>query len=60
MPITSLPNASNGKPVTTNDSRFFAVETAGRIGYIVAAVMVSEEDEGEYFNPSKLWSEMPY
>ena len=46
--------------ILPDDRRFFAVETAGRIGYIVAAVMVSEEDEGEYFDPSKLWPEMPY
>jgi hypothetical protein len=40
-------------------SRFFAIETAHGLGYIVAGVMVSREDAGEYFEPSELWPDLP-
>jgi hypothetical protein len=45
--------------ILAEDSRFFAIETAGRLGYVVAGVMVSKEDEGEYFEPSELWPDLP-
>jgi hypothetical protein len=41
-----------------DDNRFFCLETAHRVGYIVAGVMVREEDGGEYFGPSALWPEL--
>jgi hypothetical protein len=41
------------------ESHFFAIETARGVGYIVASVMVSREDEGEYFDPSDLWPDRP-
>jgi len=39
-------------------SRFFRVDTAHGVGYLVAGVMVGREDEGEYFEPSELWPDM--
>jgi hypothetical protein len=35
---------------------FFGVECSGRVGYVVAGVVVEDEDEGEYFEPSRYWS----
>ena len=35
------------------------IETARGVGYVVAGVMVSAEDEGEYFEPSELWPDQP-
>jgi hypothetical protein len=34
---------------------FFEVESSGRIGFVVAGVVVEDEDEGEFFEPSKYW-----
>jgi len=36
-------------------ARFFGLWTSHRVGYVVAGVVVSEEDEGEYYESSKLW-----
>ncbi|HET9061020.1 MAG TPA: hypothetical protein VFN61_13960 [Acidimicrobiales bacterium] len=36
-------------------TRFFGLWTSHGPGYVVAGVVVSDEDEGEYFEPSKLW-----
>lgn len=41
--------------ILREESHFFAIETARGVGYIVAGVMVSGEDEGEYFDPSEVW-----
>lgn len=41
------------------DDRFFCLESAHRVGYVVAGVMVSQEDAGEFFDPSPLWPEAP-
>jgi hypothetical protein len=40
-------------------SRFFGLRTSHGTGYVVAGAMVSDEDEGEYFEPSKLWPDVP-
>ena len=34
---------------------FFEVASSGRTGFVVAGVVVEDEDEGEYFEPSKYW-----
>jgi hypothetical protein len=39
--------------------RLFSLRTSHGVGYVVAGVMVSDEDEGEYFEPSKLWPAVP-
>ena len=44
--------------ILREESRFFAIETTRGVGYIVAGVMVSKEDEGEYFEPSELWPDL--
>lgn len=36
-------------------AQFFGLWTAHRVGYVVAGVVITEEDEGEYFEPSALW-----
>jgi hypothetical protein len=41
------------------EARFFRVETIHGVGYIVAGVMVSREDDGEYFDQSDLWPDAP-
>ena len=40
-------------------THFFCLRTSHGVGYVVAGVVVSEEDEGEYFEPSKLWPGTP-
>lgn len=45
--------------ILREESHFFAIETARGVGYVVAGVMVSREDEGEYFDPSELWPDQP-
>lgn len=37
------------------DYRFFVLSGTPSYGYVVAAVCVHAEDNGEYFEPSKLW-----
>lgn len=34
---------------------FFEIETSGRTGFVVAGVVVVDEDQGEFFEPSKYW-----
>jgi hypothetical protein len=34
---------------------FFALDTSTGAGYVVAGVVTEVEDEGEYFEPSKVW-----
>lgn len=37
------------------NATLFELATARGIGYVVAGVVVAEEDHGEYFEPSKYW-----
>jgi len=37
------------------DTTFFEVECSGRRGFVVASVAVQDEDEGEFFEPSRYW-----
>ena len=39
------------------DTTFFEIECSGRRGFVVAGVAVQDEDEGEFFEPSKYWPE---
>ncbi len=34
---------------------FFDIASSGRTGFVVAGVVVEDEDEGEYFEPSRYW-----
>ena len=36
-------------------TRFYRVETHSGCGYVVAGVVVEDEDSGEYFEPSRYW-----
>jgi hypothetical protein len=40
--------------LAAEDTRFFIVEGSGYAGYVVAGVMVTHVDEGEYNEPSAL------
>ncbi len=40
-----------------DDKSFFELRTHGVRGYIIAGVVVEDEDHGEYFEPSRLWPE---
>lgn len=42
-----------------DDRRFFSLETSTSAGYVVASVMVSTEDSGEYYEPSRVWPDTP-
>ena len=37
------------------ETKFFTIESSSGRGYVVAGVVAVSEDEGEYFEPSKLW-----
>lgn len=37
------------------DTTFFKLRTAHGVGYVVAGVVVADEDHGEYFEPSRYW-----
>lgn len=39
------------------DTTIFTVRAGAFDGYVVAGVCVAAEDDGEYFEPSKLWPE---
>ena len=38
-----------------DDHHFYSLISSSLAGYVVAGVVVSDEDQGEYFEPSKLW-----
>lgn len=38
-----------------DETAFFVLDSSAGAGYVVAGVVVEVEDEGEYFEPSKLW-----
>jgi hypothetical protein len=38
-----------------DEHRFFSVVGSGFTGYVVAGVVVSCEDNGEYYDPSEIW-----
>ena len=40
-------------------TRFFSLRTLHGVGYVVAGVVISAEDENEYFEPSRLWPDTP-
>jgi hypothetical protein len=37
------------------ETQFFAIDSSTGRGYVVAGVIAVTEDEGEYFEPSKIW-----
>ena len=37
------------------ETKFFIIDSSSGRGYVVAGVVAVTEDEGEYFEPSKLW-----
>ena len=37
------------------DATFFELECSGRRGFVIAGVAVEDEDEGEFFEPSRYW-----
>jgi hypothetical protein len=39
----------------SDDTKIFSVRTGAFLGYVVADVAVAAEDNGEYFEPSRLW-----
>ena len=41
----------------SEDTKIFSVRTGAFEGYVVAGVTVAAEDNGEYFEPSRLWRE---
>jgi hypothetical protein len=41
----------------SDDMTIFTVRTGAFDGYVVAGVCVTAEDNGEYFEPSRLWQE---
>jgi hypothetical protein len=41
------------------DRKFFSMIGSNFTGYVVAGVMVSVEDAGEYFEPSEVWPDGP-
>jgi hypothetical protein len=41
----------------SEDTKIFTVRAGAFDGYVVAGVCVAAEDQGEYFEPSRLWQE---
>ncbi len=37
------------------DTTFFELRTAHGVGYVVAGVVVADEDHGEFFEPGRYW-----
>jgi len=41
------------------DMKFFLLEGSSFAGYVVASVMDTSEDSGEYYEPSRVWPDGP-